>query len=99
MADTAAHEVPQNEQLAAARADLATARDLRAHAGRALDAAHAAYQTARQADPAGQSTDQARHAWAQAIADHADARVKVEQARDELNAIHRQTADNAMTEA
>lgn len=85
-------EVPHDQQLADARASLATARDLRDQASAALDAATAAYETARRNDPAGQTTDQARHAWAQALADYTDARVRVEEARDELAALHRQSA-------
>lgn len=86
-------EVPQDRQLVDARAGLAVACDHRAQASRAADAARAAYEAARRADPAAQSTDRARHAWAQALADWTDARVRVERARDELNAIHRQTAE------
>lgn len=98
MTATIPAEVPHDGQLTAARAGLAVARDLRAQASRAVDAARGAYETARQFDPAGQSTDLARHAWTQALADYTDARVRVEQARDELNALHRQTAEYAVTE-
>lgn len=98
MTATIPAEVPQDRQLADARAGLAVARDLRAQASRAVDAARGAYETARRFDPAAQSTDLARHAWAEALADEVDARVRVERARDELNALHRQTADYAVTE-
>lgn len=98
MTATIPAEVPHDGQLVDARAGLAVARDLRAQASRAVDAARGAYETARRFDPAAQSTDVARHAWAEALADQVDAQIGVEAARDELNALHRQTAEYAVTE-
>lgn len=91
MADTAP-EVPVEQQLAAADSSAARARDLSTEARRAETAASNAYDRARRVDPAGQATDFARHAWAEALRDMTDAIVAQEQARDELRAL-RQLAE------
>lgn len=85
-------EVPVDQQLADADSKVAHARDLSTEARRAETAASNAYDRARRVDPAGQGTDFARHAWAEALRDMADAVVAQEQARDELRAL-RQLAE------
>ena len=91
-------EVPAGEQLEAAVAALDKAARRYLDAGDAMRAARAAYTRARHTDPAAQTTDQARNAWAEAEHDLVDARVDMERARDELGALERQTAEHATTQ-
>ncbi|MDL4812752.1 hypothetical protein [Actinomadura opuntiae] len=103
---TAARQLPRADEdqdaaprAAAAGRDLALAdaedrvsaarRDL-FEAGQAEQAALADYERHRITDPTGPATDHARHAWAQALADQADARVALAAAADTLRAVHRQ---------
>lgn len=59
----------------------------------AVHAARLAYERCRAADPAAQTTDIARNAWAQAMTDWIDARAAVEQARDEVAALAQLTPE------
>lgn len=90
-------DVPQDRQLAAAQAALDHTTRRYADATTAMHAARADYTRARQQDPAGQTTDQARNASTEAEHDQIDARAAMEQARDELIAVHRQSAAYAVT--
>ncbi len=91
-------EVPQDRQLADAQAAADKALTRWREANEAMHAARGAYTLARSVDPAGQDTDQARHAWCEALHDLADAQADMERARDELTAVHRQSATYAVTE-
>lgn len=91
-------EIPVDRQLDDAQAAVQHASDLLTQAREAEAAANGAYEQARRDDPAAQTTDHARHAWAEAWRDFVDAAVDVERARDELRALHRQTATYAVME-
>ncbi|GAA4225997.1 hypothetical protein GCM10022254_09440 [Actinomadura meridiana] len=95
---TAAPEIPHDQQLAAAQAVANHATQKFAATCEAMHAARGAYTLARASDPADQTTDDARQAWAEAAHDLVDAHVAMEQARDEVTAIHRQSAEYAITE-
>lgn len=98
MTDTATPEIPLRAQIADAQAHYQHAADLFAQARHAAAMARSEYRRARATDPAGQSADDARNAWAEAQHDEVDARAAMEQAVDELDAVHRQTATYAVME-
>lgn len=83
------------QQIAAAEAKMTHAQSLLDQATDAQQAARAGYTRLRSLDPASQNTDQTRNAWGQAMADWVDAQVELEQARDELAALHAQALEEA----
>lgn len=91
-------EIPVRQQIADAQASYEHAADLFRQASSAAHTALGAYRVARSNDPAGQTTDEARHAWVEAEHDLVDARAAMEQKVDELDALHRQTATYAVME-
>jgi hypothetical protein len=96
VADTA--DIPVDRKIADAQASYQHATDLFRQASSAAHATHGAYRVARATDPAGQLTDDARHAWVEAEHDLVDARAAMEKAADEVAALHRQTATYAVLE-
>lgn len=98
MTEPAAPEVPVDRQLGDAQAAVLHATAMLTEARRAELAASRAYEHARRCDPAGQITDDARRAWAEALHDWVDATIDQAQKRDELRALHRQTATYAVLE-
>lgn len=91
-------DIPAHQQIADAQASYEHTADLFRQASGAAHRALSLYRAARSTDPAGQSTDEARHAWVEAEHDLVDARGVMEQAADEVAALHRQTATYAVME-
>ena len=84
---TTTPEVPRVQQLAHAEAATTQASARRADAHSTVRSTRATYIIARTADPAAQTTEQARAAWADALYAEVRALVKLERAKDELAAL------------